>query len=346
MTIARTHRLVSLALFTLACVVLGPNPASAQNDGDLKKPGSWAEFTAYLIDGGDLGWWETSGVTTDVWKTIPAGIPYHYRARTSLDEAGRQVVRTFTYVDDQGKLLSAGSETIAWDDKSGVPAKSLSGLDAGRPWSASGKLVGFDDSKTVFSSEESGGGETYELLTTIERLGENRRRRTVARADGKETPFIQQFTRVNHFVEALSGWDPTGNWVTDMGGMAFVNEARWSADKRCVVTIEGIRMSDGSVNVTGNGLMWFDIHARVIRQKYITSTGMMLEGEVSSASKNLLKMRYVGIDAEGVALDARITTERKGDQLISTFSDMIYDGRASTPAWAREPMVATREQKK
>ena len=99
MTIARTHRLVSLALFTLACVVLGPNPASAQNDGDLKKPGSWAEFTAYLIDGGDLGWWETSGVTTDVWKTIPAGIPYHYRARTSLDEAGRQVVRTFTYVD-------------------------------------------------------------------------------------------------------------------------------------------------------------------------------------------------------------------------------------------------------
>ena len=227
-----------------------------------------------------------------------------------------------------------------------MPAKSLSGLDAGRPWSASGKLVGFDDSKTVFSSEESGGGETYELLTTIERLGENRRRRTVARADGKETPFIQQFTRVNHFVEALSGWDPTGNWVTDMGGMAFVNEAKWSADKRCVVTIEGIRMPDGSMNVTGNGLMWFDIHARVIRQKYVTSTGMMLEGEVSSASKNLLKMRYVGIDAEGVALDARITTELKGDQLISTFSDMIYDGRASTPAWAKQPMVATREQKK
>ena len=134
--------------------------------------------------------------------------------------------------------------------------------------------------------------------------------------------------------------------MTDMGGMAFVNEAKWSADKRCVVTIEGIRMPDGSVNVTGNGLMWFDIHARVIRQKYVTSTGMMLEGEVSSASKNLLKMRYVGIDAEGVSLDARITTELKGDQLISTFSDMIYDGRASTPAWAREPMVATREQKK
>ena len=54
----------------------------------------------------------------------------------------------------------------------------------------------------------------------------------------------------------------------------------------------------------------------------------------------------MGIDAEGVALDARITTELKGDQLISTFSDMIYDGRASTPAWAKQPMVATREQKK
>ena len=345
MTLARSRRFLSLSLLVLCGIAARPVSAQTSNDEGLKKPGSWAEFTAYLIDGGDLGWWETSGVTTDVWKTIPAGITYHYRARTSLDEAGRQVVRSFTYVDDQGKLLSAGSETISWDDKSGVPAKSLSGLDAGRPWSASGKLVGFDDSKTVFSSEESGGGETYELLTTIERLGENHRRRIVARADGKETPFVQEFTRVNHFVEALSGWDPTGNWVTDMGGMAFVNEAKWSADKRCVVTIEGIRMPDGSMNVTGNGLMWFDIHARVIRQKYVTSTGMMLEGEVSSASKNRLTMRYVGIDAEGVSLDARVTTELKDDQLISTFSDMIYDGRASTPAWAREPMVAKREQK-
>ena len=45
--------------------------------------------------------------------------------------------------------------------------KALSGLDEGRPWSASGRMVGLDDSKTVFSSEETGGGKTYELLTTV-----------------------------------------------------------------------------------------------------------------------------------------------------------------------------------
>ena len=137
-----------------------PVKASAVFMGNL----GWTEGYSY-DEKGRLETWVKSNPRTGV-ETVSE--------RHIYDEAGRQVVRTFTDVDDQGKLLSAGSETIAWDDKSGVPAKSLSGLDAGRPWSASGKLVGFDDSKTVFSSEESGGGETYELLTTIERLGENR----------------------------------------------------------------------------------------------------------------------------------------------------------------------------
>ena len=31
---------------------------------ELTKPKSWKEFTSYMVDGGDLGWWETRGTTT------------------------------------------------------------------------------------------------------------------------------------------------------------------------------------------------------------------------------------------------------------------------------------------
>ncbi|MCP4836906.1 MAG: hypothetical protein GY895_19310 [Phycisphaera sp.] len=329
-------------MFALIVVASAPSNVAGE---DLRKPASWEEFTAYLADGGDFGMWESSGVTTDVWKTLPPGIRYRYRAQVGLDESGRQVVRTFTYVDDQGKLLSSGSEIIVWDAKSGMPKKAMSGLDEGRPWSAFGRMVGFDDSRTVFSSEETGDGKTYELLTTFERTGENTRRRTVARADGKEIPFVQEFTRVNPLVEALGGWDPTGTWNTDMGGVVFVNEARWSADRRCVVTTEGVRLPDGSLNVTGNGLMWFDLDARVIRQKYVTGMGMVLDGEVLKASKDRLVMRFTGIDPAGVALHAIITSTVEGDRMTSSFSDMTYDGHARTPVWARQPMVATRSRK-
>ena len=345
MTIARTHRLVSLALFMLACVVFVPNPASAQNDGDLTKPGSWDEFVTHLVDGGDLGWWEASGVTTNVWKTLPAGIRYRYRGQTRLDVSGRMVVRAFTYVDGQGNLLSSGSETIVWDAKSKNVIWSVSGFDADQPWSDSGRLVGYDDSKMVVSSMEEAAGESYELRTTIERTGENTRRRTVARADGTETPFVQEFTRVNHFAEALAGWDPTGTWTTDMDGVTFVNDSRWSADRRCVTTTEGIRLADGSLNVTGNGIMWFDPVAGVIRQRYVSSSCMMLEGEVSAISKDRVAMHYIGVDGAGIRLDAIVTRTRKGDALTSTFSDMRYDGQARMPAWAREPMVANLERK-
>ena len=338
---AHNRSFIVPVMLLLMGVLISP-PASGK---ELEKPASWDEFAAYVVDGGDLGMWESSGVTTDVWKTLPAGIKYRYRAQVSLDESGRQLVRTFTYVDEQGKLLSSGSETIVWDAKSGVPVKALSGIDEGRPWSASGRMVGLDDSKTVFSSEETGGGKTYELLTTVERTGENTRRRTVARADGQETPFVQEFTRVNHFVEALAGWDPTGTWATDMGGVVFVNESRWGSDRRCMTTTEGIRLPDGSLKVTGNGLMWFDPVAGVIRQRYVSNTGMMLEGEVFTISKTQLAMRYAGVDAAGIRLAAIVTTTRKDDALTSTFSDMTYDGKARTPAWARQPMVATLDRK-
>lgn len=338
MVLARPRSIVASALL----VVLGALVSRPAVGDDLRKPASWEEFAAYVVDGGDLGMWESSGVTTDVWKTLPAGIRYRYRGQVSLDESGRQVVRTFTYVDEQGKLLSSGSETIVWDAKSGIPVKALSGLDEGRPWSASGRMVGFDDSKNVFSSEETGGGKTYELLTTVERTGENTRRRTVARADGEETPFVQEFTRVNQFVEALAGWDPTGTWTTDMGGVVFVNESRWSSARRCVTIREGVRLPDGSLNVTGNGIMWFDPVADVIRQRYVSSTGMILEGTVAEISKERLVMRFTGMDPAGIRLDAIITSTRKGDMMTSAFSDMTYDGVARTPAWARQPMVATR----
>ena len=341
---ARNRSFVAPMMFLLVGAVVASNPTKAVGD-DLRKPASWDDYTASVVDGGDLGLWESSGVTTDVWKTLPAGIKYRYRAQVSLDESRRQVVRTFTYVDEQGKLLSSGSETIVWDAKSGTPIKALSGFDEDRSWADSGRMVGYDDSRTVFSSEETGGGQTYELLTTFERTGENTRRRTVARADGKKKPFVQEFTRVNHFVEALAGWDPTGTWATDMDGVTFVSESRWSADRRCVTTTEGVRLPDGSLNVTGNGIMWFDLDARVIRQKYVTSMGMALDGEVAKVSKDRFEMRYTGVDPAGVALHAIITSTLAGDRRTSTFSDMTYDGRARTPAWARSPMVAKLERR-
>ena len=96
MNLFRTAHLVTLMLIVLEGSSTPMAAAQISNDEDLRKPASWAEFTEYLIDGGDLGWWETSGVTTNVWKTLPAGIKYRYRARTSLEESGRQVVRAFT----------------------------------------------------------------------------------------------------------------------------------------------------------------------------------------------------------------------------------------------------------
>ncbi|MCP4834569.1 MAG: hypothetical protein GY895_07345, partial [Phycisphaera sp.] len=51
-------------------------------------------------------------------------------------------------------------------------------------------------------------------------------------------------------------------------------------------------------------------------------------------SKTQLAMRYAGVDAAGIRLAAIVTTTRKDDALTSTFSDMTYDGKARTPAWA------------
>ena len=174
-------RLVSLIAFLLH-VVVGANIAHGQGDDtQLTTPKTWTEFTSYMVDGGDLGWWEARGTTTDVWKTLPAGIDYHYRAHVHLDETGRQVIRTFTYVDGDGHLISSGSETIVWDEKSNNAIWSISGFDGDRPWSDSGRLVGFDASRMVVASAEKAAGETYELWTTIERTGDNSRRRTIAR---------------------------------------------------------------------------------------------------------------------------------------------------------------------
>ena len=354
MNLFRTAHLVTLMLIVLEGSSTPMAAAQISNDEDLRKPASWAEFTEYLIDGGDLGWWETSGVTTNVWKTLPAGIKYRYRARTSLEESGRQVVRAFTYVDDKGKLISSGSETIVWDDKSKNAIWSVSGFDEDRPWSDSGRLVGFDAARMVVASKEEAAGETYELRTTIERTGENTRRRTVARADGKGTPFVQEFTRVNHLSEALSGWDPTGTWHIEMNGEIRVRQVMWSADHRCILITEGIQDlsavqkddRDGQpfIKVTGNGIMWFDLSTRTIREKYVASNGLVVDGEVIDVSKNRSRMRFTGTDAEGVAVEATITHDRKVDVLTTTFSDLTYDGRASMPTWAREPMVMTRQQ--
>ena len=349
---ARLGRLAGLFFLVMMVMSALPTPAWASDDGELETPGSWAEFTAYLVDGGDLGWWETSGVTTDVWKTLPAGIKYRYRARTSLLDSGRQVVRTFTYVDEKGKLISSGSETIVWDEKSRNAIWSVSGFDEDRPWADSGRLVGYDRSRMVVASEEEAAGETYELRTTIERTGENTRRRTVARADGKGTPFVQEFTRVNHLLEALSGWDPTGTWHMEMDGEIRVRRVKWSADHRCLLITEGIqnlsavqdadRDGEPFIDVTGNGIMWYDLPTRTIREKYVASNGLVVDGEVIDVSSDRSRMRFVGTDAEGVAIEAIITHDRKAEVMTTTFSDLVYDGRASMPAWAREPMVMKR----
>ena len=343
------RRLLSLVLLVVFGMVVPTAVAQASGDGDLEKPGSWEEFTSYLVDGGDLGWWEASGTTTDVWKTLPAGIKYRYRARTSLEESGHQVVRTFTYVDSEGKLISSGSETIVWDDKSKNAIWSVSGFDEDRPWSDSGRLVGFDATRMVVASKEEAAGETYELRTTIERTGENGRRRTVARADGKGSPFVQEFTRVNQLVEALSGWDPTGDWHMEMGGKLRINRVKWSADHRCLLITEGLRNlsavqyddrdDESFIDVTGSGIMWFDLATRTIREKYVASNGLVVDGEVIDISSDRSRIRYTGIDAEGVAIHAIVTRTRKDGIMTTRFSQMTYDGRASMPTWASEPMT-------
>ena len=66
---------------------------------------------------------------------------------------------------------------------------------------------------------------------------------------------------------------------------------------------------------------------------------------IEMPSKTQLAMRYAGVDAAGIRLAAIVTTTRKDDALTSTFSDMTYDGKARTPAWARQPMVATLDRK-
>ena len=62
MKILRLRRLLTLVLSFIS--VMGSSNVLAQSSDDdgLKKPGSWAEFTSYLADGGDLGWWEAKGV--------------------------------------------------------------------------------------------------------------------------------------------------------------------------------------------------------------------------------------------------------------------------------------------
>ncbi len=343
MSIASVRPLLRI-VFLVFMLVGTKNVHGQTPDAELTTPKTWVEFTAHLVDGGDLGWWEARGTTTDVWKTMPAGVDYHYRANIRLGASGRQVIRTFTYVDDDGTVISSGAETIVWDEKSGRVLWSISGLDGDRPWSDSGHLVGYDANRMVVASVEEAEGVRYELRTTMERTGDNRRRRTIARSDGQGTPLVQEYTRVNHLVDALAGWNPIGTWVMDFGGLKIASKATWSADRRCVVVNEGPMNADGSIRSTGTSLMWFDLQSRTIRQAYVGSTGMTLQGEVRSISKDRMVIRYTGTDAEGVALDAIVTMTRDGDVMSTRFSDMRYDGTASTPAWAMAPMTSTREQ--
>ncbi len=340
----RFGRLAPSFVLLLVLAFTTQSTAGRDPDAELRMPESWEAFTAHLFDGGDFGVWEATGVTTDVWKTLPAGLEYRYRARTTIEESGRMVVRSFTYVGKDGTLLSSGSETIVWDAKKKRPIWSVSGFDGDRPWSDSGWLVGYDQTRLVVASEETAEGETYELRTTIERVDKNTRRRTIARADGRGTPFVQDFTRVNHLIEALDGWDPTGTWVTRMGDVEIVNTSTWGAGRRCVVITEGVRRPDGGVDATGNGVIWFDLDARVVRQRYVTNTGLVLAGEVMTVSKDRMEMRFTGTDADGVSLHAVVLSERDGDAMTSRFSHMTYDGWSRMPAWAERPMTARRER--
>jgi len=333
----------------VGCAATPATPARAFDpappaEAELTAPTSWSEFTSWMVDNGDLGWWETSGTTTDVWKTLPAGIDYRYRGHSRLEEGGRQIVHSFTYTNTAGEVISTGARTMVWDDVSKSVIWSQAGFDLGKPWSDSGRLIGYDATGYVMTASETGGGKTFELRYRAEKLGVNAWRRTVSRTDGTQTPFVQDFTRVNFLIEALDGWDPAGTWVTDFGGMAMVNQSTWSADRRCVVTHEGPRLPDGSMEITGTSLMWFDHDRHAIRQKYVSSNGMVLDGEVVEISKNRMKVRYTGTDAEGVSLDAFVTSVVDGDTMTSQFSDMRYDGKDAMPAWAAAPMVAEREK--
>ena len=322
-----------------------PAPIALSTPADLQSPAAWTEFTSQLADNGDLGWWEASGTTTDVWKTLPGGIDFTYRSRMSIDLDGRSVVRSFTMTDTAtGEVVSAGSETIVWDDASKKVVRSQSGFDLGKPWSDSGALVGFDASGMVWEYTERGADGAFKIRETFERTGENARRRTTARADGTGTPFVQSFTRVNFLADALSGWDPTADWITDFGGMKLANRSQWTADGRCVLTNEGPLLPDGTHQVTGVSMMWYDLDTATIRQKYVSSMGMVLDGEVIEISSDRMKVRYTGTDAEGVALHAFVTSVVDGDTMTSQFSDMRYDGKHAMPAWAQAPMTATREQ--
>ena len=118
--------------------------------------------------------------------------------------------------------------------------------------------------------------------------------------------------------------------------------------QKCFQNLSAVQYEDRDdesfIDVTGNGIMWFDLVTRTIREKYVASNGLVVDGEVIDVSKNRSRMRFAGTDAEGVAVEATITYDRKADVLTTTFSDMTYDGRASMPTWAREPMVMMRQE--
>ncbi len=72
MKILFLRRLLTLVLSFITAMVSSNVVAQSSDDDGLKKPGSWTEFTSYLADGGDLGWFTADQFGPDFGQRLTA----------------------------------------------------------------------------------------------------------------------------------------------------------------------------------------------------------------------------------------------------------------------------------
>ena len=348
----RTPRtlLLTAALASLPALSLFAEPPRT-TPMQLVAPSSMQQVIEWHQTLSMLGDWTTTGTTKSMWEGLPSGLKYTEVHSSNLSDDATDIISSHQMVSETGKILSTGSGGLYWDSANGVVMGYYSGFDMGKPFSGVSKVVGLSpvSMKTLYTETSQGKTTTYEITRTM--TGANSYENSVQVSGSTDAPWVTTYTRENLLKKQLGELDLMGTWETKIpGGMTNRITHRWGLEERMIIIEGEVLGPEGKLVGRDFGLIYWDPAAGRIHTEYFDGTGTQIEGFVQSLKTSNGKTTMItvneGSSATGAPISAIITRYIDGDTMTVEFSDMMIDGRASTPSWAAKPMVSRRIKSK
>ena len=231
--------LILLVSFTASALAQNTSEVISKDD-ELRLPTSWEDYISLKRQLRAFGSFESSGVTTDVWDGIPAGLDFISTGTCQLSVDKTKILSTYEMKTKDGRLLSAGGGTTFWDGSRKKIFSSGSGFDGGQFYSGPGILKGLNKSKEVWTYTETINGKKYDNQRVTEMVNYDMFRDIESRVDGTKGSLITNSTRI-----ADSSNNTPRSTFEDFQSFCKVMTGRWRIDITYIADWPGVGVKKG-----------------------------------------------------------------------------------------------------